>query len=80
MPKLICAEVNEIFRNWCRSSPVPKFDCPKLSVLVLKELAPRKKLEDLVILGGVLLGRWLHNETLLDIESNCIENTKNRIW
>jgi len=33
-----------------------------------------------VILGGVLLGRWLHNETLLDIESNCIENTKNRIW
>ena len=26
-----------------------------------------------VILGGVLLGRWLHNETLLDIESNCIE-------
>ena len=28
MPKLICAEVNEIFRNLCRSSPVPKFVYP----------------------------------------------------
>ena len=28
MPKLICAEVNEIFRNLCRSSPVPKFGYP----------------------------------------------------
>ena len=34
----------------------------------------------LCISHTVFLGRWLRNETLLDMESNCIENTKNRIW
>ena len=29
MPKLIRAEVNEILRNLCRSSPVPKFGYSK---------------------------------------------------
>ena len=30
---MTCAEVNEIFQNSCRSSPVPKFDYPVPNVL-----------------------------------------------
>ena len=46
VPKLICAEVNEIFRNLCRSSAAPKFGYP-LSRLTLDRNGLKYKQEDL---------------------------------